>query len=412
MEIIEAINGATQILDEERQRPTISYQDIGNDWTLRINEMTPEEITAWKKIASVPRKNLWAQRQEYPRLVTETPQIYSFSGTNFDLLVAIYSQINAGDRPYLVKHVLKRVEFNNPFLTKNRTYIFPTMDGHVSELPLVAEFCIRTHNTEALFEATTKPKMPSLGLAIMMMHLEEILGLNFNLFSNEQLARMQKWLAALRETADRQTYSARGPRGGPMIENPHYKHGNERIANQIVKSIDGIFIECKQARYWYLKGALQQTINLEVESDKTKVESFLVKLGFSEQMVKALNAAENDYRSTDDPFELKSSLGHLRSFLEHLHRETASSVAAAVGDGVPDRWGNATTYLHKMELLTKQEEEFSTALYTLMSDGSVHPLAAKREHARLLRNVVIEYGVMFLSVLDKKGIKLHSKPQP
>ena len=41
-----------------------------------------------------------------------------------------------------------------------------------------------------------------------------------------------------------------------------------------------------------------------------------------------------------------------------------------------------------------------------MSDESVHPLAATREHARLLRNVVIEYGVMFLSLLDKKGIKL------
>jgi hypothetical protein len=41
-----------------------------------------------------------------------------------------------------------------------------------------------------------------------------------------------------------------------------------------------------------------------------------------------------------------------------------------------------------------------------MSDTSVHPLAAEREYARLLRNVVIEYGVMFLTILDKNGVRI------
>jgi hypothetical protein len=31
---------------------------------------------------------------------------------------------------------------------------------------------------------------------------------------------------------------------------------------------------------------------------------------------------------------------------------------------------------------------------------------ADREYARLLRNVVIEYGVMFLTVLDKRGVTI------
>ena len=184
-----------------------------------------------------------------------------------------------------------------------------------------------------------------------------------------------------------------------------------QISEQIVRSIDGIARECKQARYWYLKGALQRTVNLEIESDKAKLENFLVNLGFNEQMAKALNAAEKDYKSAADQFEFKSSLGHLRSFLEHLHRETAKSVASTARDSVIDKWGEATSYLHKKDFLTKHEENFSTALYTLISDGGVHALAAQREHARLLRNVVIEYGVMFLSILEKKGIKLHVKPQ-
>jgi len=123
-------------------------------------------------------------------------------------------------------------------------------------------------------------------------------------------------------------------------------------------------------------------------------------------MIKTLNAAENDYRSTTNPFELKSCLGHIRSFLEHLHREAAKGIAASAGDTVVDRWGDATTYLRLQGCFTKEHEHFSASLYTLISDASVHTLGADREYARLLRNVVIEYGVMFLTVLAKRGVKV------
>jgi hypothetical protein len=251
--------------------------------------------------------------------------------------------------------------------------------------------------------------MPTGPLAIMMMQLEETIALNWDLFSNEQLGKIPRWLAPLGEIAYRQTYRERRPRGIPgeaTEKNPHYIRGHEQQANQILKSIQGIAKECEQARFWYLKGRLQRTVNLEVESDKAKVEGFLTKLGFSSDMIKTLNAAENDYRSTKNPFELKSSLGHIRSFLEHLHRQAAKSIAATAGNTVVDRWGDATKYLTEQGYYTKQHEAFITSLYTLISDASVHPLGAEREYARLLRNVVIEYGVMFLTVLAKKDVKV------
>jgi hypothetical protein len=137
------------------------------------------------------------------------------------------------------------------------------------------------------------------------------------------------------------------------------------------------------------------------------VEGSLAQLGFSTDMIKTLNAAENDYRSTTNPFELKSCLGHIRSFLEHLHREAAKSISAKAGHTIVDRWGDATTYLRQQGYLTKQHEDFVTSVYTLISDTSVHPLGAEREYARLLRNVVIEYGVMFLTALAKKGVRIN-----
>jgi hypothetical protein len=190
------------------------------------------------------------------------------------------------------------------------------------------------------------------------------------------------------------------------VKNPHYIRGREAEANQIVKSIDGIAKECQQARFWYLKGMLQRTVNLEVESDKTKVEGFLATLGFRSDLLGALDAAERDYKSTSTAFELKNCLGHLRSFIEHIHRDAAKAIATAAGGTVEDRWGPALIYLRQQRLFTLQHEEFVAKLYTLISDESVHSLGAEREYARLLRNVVIEYGLMFLTVLAKSGVKV------
>jgi hypothetical protein len=96
----------------------------------------------------------------------------------------------------------------------------------------------------------------------------------------------------------------------------------------------------------------------------------------------------------------------LRSFLEHLHRKSAEAIANATNETVADKWGDATLFLRQHGYFTQQQEAFSASLYTLLSDESVHPLTTEREYARLLRNVVIEYGVMFLTVLDKRVVKI------
>jgi hypothetical protein len=173
-----------------------------------------------------------------------------------------------------------------------------------------------------------------------------------------------------------------------------------------VAAIDGIMEECRKASYYYLKGNLQELPNLEIEGDRLKVESYLVKLGFSPDMEQALNPTEVDYKSAASAFELRNCLGHLRNFLEHLHRQSARARAAAVGSRVGDRWGETTLYLREQGYFTKQHEAFVILLSTLLSDESVHPPTADREYARLLKNVVIEYGVMFLTVLDRHGVKI------
>lgn len=233
-----------------------------------------------------------------------------------------------------------------------------------------------------------------------------MVALNFTLFSDDDLAAFATDLNPVWRLCGNIELEARKQTFGGQ----HAKEGVRElgmIAREICQSIGGINEECRTARHHYLRNELlQQSPNLEIESDKRKVESFLVKLGFGADMVGALNAAESDYTATANAFELKNCLSHLRSFLEHLHRGAAKSVAAKASDVVKDKWGDATEYLRIQGYFTRQHADFATSLYTLISDTSVHPLGTEREYARLLRNVVIEYGVMFLTTLDKRGVTI------
>jgi hypothetical protein len=407
MNISEALEKAARLLQEEQTRPTLGYKYVSEKWPSNqwMQQFDLQKQGYTPAMAAIT--GLYDERKKRPRQVYEDPKLYVLDSTNFELLVKLFSQVADAARPTFVFSILEYVRSSLPAGFPINPHSFPTFQGQYSALALLAEFCVRTGHLKELLAATAEPKLPTNSLAIMLKEIEEMIALNFNLFSDNELLTMPSDLVPLREIADRQTYSAKGKRGGgPIVHNPHYKSGHEKAGYEIVGAINGITQECSHARYWYLKGALQELPNLEIESDKLKVEGFLVKLGFSDDMVKSLNAAESDYKSTASVFELKNCLGHLRSFLEHLHLRSAKAIAAAAKLTVLDRWGDSISFLRQQGLFTKQHETFVASLYTLLSDESVHPLTADREYARLLRNVVIEYGVMFLTELDKRGVKI------
>lgn len=62
-------------------------------------------------------------------------------------------------------------------------------------------------------------------------------------------------------------------------------------------------------------------------------------------------------------------------------------------------------YLRDHGTLSPAEERFAASLFTLISDEGVHPLMGEREHARLSRNVVIEYALLLLYKVEKLGLK-------
>jgi hypothetical protein len=407
MEVIQAVENALLILEDETVRPTIKYAYIGEEWPRALvwaeKDMRDEGCTP----SAAGDDALAQMRNARQREVEENPKLWRFESVNFELLLTIFGRVLPPNHEAFMKVFISTALEESPVARAERFSKLPSWNGSMSGLGLLAEFCIRTGHSKELFDSTVQIEAPSTPIAIMLRQIEEIIALNFNIFSSGDYDGIPERLAHLRRIGYQQTYwAAAEVPGEPPVTNLGYIDGLQAEGQLVVQSIDAIAAQCKQARYFYLKGALQETTNLEVENDKAKVVGFLVKLGFSKDMVGALNAAEAEYKSTATVFELKNCFGHLRSFLEFLHRESATAVAKAVGETVVDKWGATTLYLRQKGLFTTQHETFATSIYTLMSDTSVHPLVAERDYARLLRNVVIEYGVMFLTILDKNGVKI------
>jgi hypothetical protein len=380
MDVNEALEKATRILAEEQAAPTLSYTYV---WK------------AGHADGVAAQRNLLDDRKRRPRHVNEDPKLFALRSTNFDLLIRILSQVPEDSRLILIDRLLELVRKPNHASAK--------------ALALLTEFMIRTGHLKNLLDATTVPTMPTAALGNLLIEIEEMIALNFNLFSDSELVLIPERLANLREIAARQTWQARYKRGfrtGPKEENPHYRPGYSETGKEIVEAIDGITEECHKGRYFYLKGILQELPNLEIDSDKLRVEGFLDTLGFNPLLTAALKKADELYAVSSDAFDLKSCIGHIRSFVEHLHIDSGAAIAKSTSQTVVDKWDPTLTFLRNCGFLTEQQNKFARGLYALLSDEGVHPLIAEREFARLLRSMSIEYGLMFLTMFEKKGIAI------
>jgi hypothetical protein len=406
VEIKEAIESMGRILHEERLRPTTAYRDNLSDIKTGPNDSALLRMAAASLAYNRPQ--LTAMRAQSPRLVSDKPQLYSFGGRNYELLLILYGQLYEADRGTFIDKLLSFVEcggFCNSFEGDH----FPKIVGYVSDLPMVAEFCIRNGYTERLFSAIGKAIVPTKALALLLMQLEEAIALNFTLFSRQDLKKLQVWLDPFRKTAELQTNSSIRERGktGPSKANPLYRRGRERESRQIVRSIDGIEAESNQAIFFYIRDSLHQVRSADIENDRVKIEGYLAKLGFNPLLRQALEQAEKEFREDASGFELKTCLGHLRSFLEQLHAQACAAIAAGTTPATEyNKWGLTVMFLRKNGYLSPHEEKLVASIHAIMSADGVHPLIAQPEYARLLRNIVIEYGLLILTILDKKGVKI------
>jgi hypothetical protein len=399
MEPNEALAKAGQILDEECSSPTVTYTleakevAAGHSGEAALLVAGVAILNAERSIANI--------RSRRPRPVQENPRWWSFKSVNFDLLCAVYSQIAAGSKPEFVNAMLRRLALGGCGRARRAIY-YPNWNPFVSELPLIAEFCVRNGATKMFLKALPDVQA-SPGQAVLLRHMEDMVALNFTIFTDAQYRELEAYanhlqVGSIQEYQQTRRTPVTKAWAGQSVELP-------KLFLELSEGAGGLLEECRKARYLYLKGALLEGLNLEISHDKDAVRSYLQGLGFPETLARSLDEAERLYHDNGSEFNLKASMGHLRSFLEGFHREILPAAHARFGGVCPKRWGGGLLYLRASGVLSQAEEAFASSLYTLISDEGVHPLVAEREYARLFRNVVIEYALLLLSKLVKLGLK-------
>jgi hypothetical protein len=361
-----AVKAVNRILDQERREPTVAYSPVA------ANELAE----AFAAAVIVPNR-----RKRRPREIQRDPNRFIFKSKNYDLLASVFSSVPIEHQMGLA--VVMAARIHTDATHKSMRSHYPQLNWFVSELPLVAEFLVRRHFQSVLFDALTDAK-PSIAVFLLLLQVEEMLDFNFNLFTDEELNRLSTSTGIIRSRL------------------PAWRDGIQAFGRESVEICNSIQDGCRKAQYLYTAAELETGINVEINQDKQAVEIYLQKLGFAEALASSLEHTEQLYRSAASPFDWKGCMGHLRSFLENLHVEAAQRIFGKRGGTAPPaRWGDSTKYLCDQKLLTEKEHQFAVHFYALISDTGVHPLIAERDYARLSRNMVIEYGLLLLSKLEK-----------
>jgi hypothetical protein len=377
MDSPQAIELAKKILLEERTSPTVRY-------------MLREPVA----FAGAPVAVALTERGQHPRTVRENYGVHRFTSDNYNLLSGLYSELAGADQLRFVDAIAARIGDGNAYSNPvNDVRGAGEWRSCRSELPLIAEFLVRHKNTDSLL--TTMKKAPIRpALTLLLMQIEEMIALNFTLFTDSEYERITSIVKAFQP----QVEALNGEiRVADTIESNTRFH----LVRELPPLCASLIEMSRKAIFLRMKSDRTSEANPEIQTDRAQVDQILKRLGFSRLLIASLEESERSYREAATAFEYKECMAHLRSFLENLHKEGCVLVHAKRGGLLPTTWGRAIGYLVQESVITKTEEAFVTSLYTLVSDVGVHPLVAEREYARLVRNMNIEYGLLFLTRVEK-----------
>ena len=168
MKLIEAQQNADQVLYAERSAPTISYLSpttFANQIAFKLSPL--------------------GQKGQHPRPVSENPGYFRLQSRNYDLLDSFFEGLNPVERQSFLDHIQQRLVDPTSFTDVGKEILGKGQTSRTnSNLPLIAEFLVRNGGTSSFLRALKRiPLRP--GLTRLLLHLEEMIALDYTLFSNE-----------------------------------------------------------------------------------------------------------------------------------------------------------------------------------------------------------------------------------
>ena len=250
--------GVIQILSEESRYPTVRYIPAAPD-------QSEHETTRQVLGASL----LTLNRSQHAGILSDAVQ-FRLQSTNYNLVVKLFNRVDDSDRPAFLDWTAERIA-SFPGSIRNAAASFPSWNSQTSDLPLVADL-IRNGGKPRLFKMLASTVTP--GAGILLLHIEDIIALNYPVFSDSEHGELSAVLGSLRKAALTLQTTAQADR---LAGSRWTRQGfNARaIASQIHTRCNDLIELCRKARYFYLRDSLADDVNLEINQDKYRVEGFL-----------------------------------------------------------------------------------------------------------------------------------------
>ena len=225
MTLFEAVQKAQQILDAERTAQTLHY-------------MSPAPfLTRAAMVASYI-----GQRGKHPRLVSEEPGHFYLESRNYNILKSLMEEVDPNDRLLFFAKLRERLSEPNAFKVSGKEVADSgRTDCTTSELPLLAEFLIRSGDASGFLESLENALLrPS--LTRLLLHLEEMIALDYTLFSDDEYDRLSSFLS-------RTNLRIQELRKQPRISNTLESNYRFYVCREGPVLCNSIAEQCQRAKY-------------------------------------------------------------------------------------------------------------------------------------------------------------------
>ncbi len=313
MRLIEAQQNADQVLYAERSAPTVNYTSP----TPFLNQVA---------------FNLSAlgQRGKHPRPVAENPGFFRLQSRNYELLESFFEEIEPLERQLFLDHLQRRLLDPTCFTDVGKEVLGKGQTNRTnSNLPLIAEFLVRHDGTSNFLRALERvPLRP--GLTRLLLHLEEMIALDYRIFSNEDYDElwhiMVKINSGLKELANRGYATAwDGLRTSDVTESNYQFH----VCKEGAILCDSIAAQSKQAKY------LRLVATTPLKSTKRSKDREPPMYPASEVVTKEIDSLEQSL----DGLSYDNLPSHVGSSLEPVEQEAGieSETMSEIKDCLPQR---------------------------------------------------------------------------
>lgn len=349
-----------------------------------------------------------------------------FANPKVNALIRLYQSINSKrDRQFLVKFLLRAFKSTSANQSVKLSSEDRSLEDSVDDVYI---FFIKVGMVDVSLSFFENRQVFNEALSKVLLATRCVMFFEPQCFSKKMLDTLKRHIERVlqEEKNNQQYYSAKTARmlgalaGRRFIPSPHTD-----LTLPPVPSIDAVTWPCpdmdvsrqyanevlqriKIQRFQLLESRLDG-FNLEINQDKVKLQSKIKEYGFPPELAQCLDKIDEDFQ-TEDGFDLKSCIGHIRTIVEKVTMNVAERILDRTGVNPSEPlegMGKVRNYLKdkRVNFLNDKQDRFLDGLFALASDEGAHAVVSDVRHARVLRNVAIEGMFYLMGLLDDYSVK-------